>query len=76
LLTREKKQLWDREQNMKILKEQDEEELKKLIQEINGSGSSSADSDEEENFAWYDINDRDTYFVLTTMSKHVYQIND
>ena len=61
---------------MKLLKEQDEEELKNLIQEINGSGSSGGESDEEENFAWYDINDRDTYFVLTTMSKHVYQKND
>ena len=28
--------------------------------------------DEEENFAWYDINDKDNFFVLTTLSKHAF----
>lgn len=59
---------------MKLFKEQDEEELKKLIAEVNGS--ESGDTDEEENFVWYDINDRDTYFVLNTMSKNVYKKHD
>lgn len=30
------------------------------------------DADEEENFAWYDINDKDTYFVLTTLGRHAF----
>ena len=68
LLTREKQALWQREQNMRLLKEQDAAELAMLEKEYNCSDS----DEEEENFAWYDINDRDTYFVLTTMNRLVY----
>lgn len=68
LLTREKDQMWNREQRMKVLKEQDEAEWQKLIEEFNSSDS----DDEEEDFAWYDMEDKDTYFVLTTLNKIVY----
>lgn len=44
-----------------------------MVQEID---SSDEDRNEEENFAWYDINDRDTYFVLTTMNQHIYRPGD
>ena len=50
---------------MKVLKEQDEAELRALVREID---SSDDDENEEENFAWYDINDKDNYFVYTTMN--------
>lgn len=72
LLTREKQALWQREQNMRLLKEQDAAELAMLEKEYNCSDS----DEEEENFAWYDINDRDTYFVLATMNRLVYQKDD
>ena len=38
-------------------------------------GSDDSDEDEED-FAWYDINDADTYFVLSTGNKLIYQQND
>lgn len=31
------------------------------------------DADDEENFAWYNINDKETFFVLTTMNKHCFK---
>ena len=68
LLTREKKALWDREQAMKLLREQDEAELEKLVEEFH-----SDEDDEEENFAWYDLRDKDTYFCLGTLNKHGYK---
>jgi hypothetical protein len=68
LLTREKKALWDREQAMKLLREQDEAELEKLVEEFH-----SDEDDEEENFAWFDLRDKDTYFCLGTLNKHGYK---
>jgi len=50
---------------MKMLKVFDEGELDELVKEID---SSDEDEYEEENFSWYDINDKETYFVLTTMN--------
>lgn len=73
LLTREKQALWEREQNMTLLKIQDETEWAKLVEDVNDD---SDEDDEEENFAWYNINDADTYFVLTTMTKQVYKKDD
>ena len=40
-----------------------------------GYGEDNYEEDEE-NFAWYDTEDRDTYFVLTTMGKHCYKKDD
>lgn len=54
---------------MKILKEQDEEEWGKMTQEYN----SSEEEDDEENFAWYKNEDAETYFVLCTKHKNVYE---
>ena len=31
------------------------------------------DADDEENFAWYNINDKETFFVLTTLNKHCFK---
>jgi hypothetical protein len=45
----QKQYLYDKEQRMKILKEQDEDEWSKMTQEYN----SSEEEDDEENFAWY-----------------------
>ena len=73
LLTREKESLWMREQRMKMLKVFDEGELNELVKEID---SSDEDEYEEENFSWYDINDKDTYFVLTTMNQQMYHKDD
>jgi hypothetical protein len=53
---------------MMLLREQDEAELEKLVEEFN-----SDEDDEEENFAWYDLRDKDTYFCLGTMNKHGYK---
>jgi hypothetical protein len=54
LLTREKQALWEREQNMKLLRAQDETEWDKLVEDMNGD---TDEDEEEENFAWYSIND-------------------
>jgi hypothetical protein len=56
---------------MKLLKEQDDAEWDRMQAEY--ANDNSDDEDEEEDFAWYDINDKDTYFVLTTMTKTVYK---
>jgi len=34
------------------------------------------EDDEEENFAWYDLDDKDTYFALTTCNKQCYKKDD
>ena len=47
--------------------------MRALVKEID---SSDDDENEEENFVWYDINDRDNYFVLTTLNQHVYREGD
>lgn len=54
---------------MKVLKEQDEEEWQTMTKEYN----SSEDEDDEENFAWYNDEDKGTYFVLCTKYKNVYE---
>ena len=72
LLTREKKSMWEKEQKHLLLKEKEEEAITKAFSEFNNS----SDDDEEENFAWYDINDKDTYFVLNTQNKLVYKADD
>lgn len=72
-LTRQKKQLWDREQNMKLLREQDEKEWAQLVEECDHS---SDDDEEEENFAWYDMDNDNTYFTLTTSTKNVFKKDD
>ena len=54
---------------MKILKEQDDFEWAKMTEEYN----SSEEEDDEENFAWYDHKDNETYFVLCTKYKNIYQ---
>lgn len=51
---------------MSLLKLQDETEWAKMVEDVNND---TDEDDEEENFAWYNINDADTYFVLTTMIK-------
>ena len=55
-----------------ILKEKEQEEVTKAFEEYNNT----SDDDEEENFAWYDINDKDSYFVLNTQNKLVYKEDD
>lgn len=64
----QKQYLYDKEQRMKILKEQDEVEWTKMTEEYN----SSEDEDDEENFAWYKDQDDQTYFTLCTKYKNVY----
>ena len=34
------------------------------------------DEDEEENFVWYELRDKDTYFTLTCCDKNRYQKDD
>jgi hypothetical protein len=58
---------------MTLLKLQDETEWAKMVEDVNDD---SDEDDEEENFAWYNINDVDTYFVLCTMTKQVYNKDD
>ena len=61
--------MYEQEQRMKILKDQDDEEWSKMTEEYN----SSEEEDDEENFSWYTDGDRDTYFVLCTKYKNVYK---
>lgn len=56
---------------MKFLREQDDQEWKNLIKDL----KNEEDDEEEENFAWYDINDKDQYFMLTTMQKVAFKKN-
>lgn len=35
--------------------------------------NSSEEDDDEENFAWYEDSDKETYFVLCTKYKNVYE---
>lgn len=65
----QKQYLYDKEQRMKLLKEQDEEDWAKMTMEYN----SSEEEDDEENFSWYDHRDDQTYFVLCTKHKNVYK---
>ena len=58
---------------MRLLKEKDDEELKALVQEYEDEGDGM---DEEENFAWYELRDKNTYFVLNTKNKVRYVEND
>ena len=58
---------------MKLLREQDEAEWAKLVEECDHSDD---DDEEEENFAWYNMEDADTYFTLTTATKHTFKKND
>ena len=69
ILVMQKQYLYDKEQRMKILKEQDEEEWSKMTEEYN----SSEEEDDEENFAWYNHEDNQTYFVLCTKHKNIYK---
>jgi hypothetical protein len=57
---------------MKLLKEQDEAEWANLVKEYD----SEDDESDEENFAWYELRDKDTYFVLNTMAKTVFKKDD
>lgn len=66
----QKQYLYDKEQRMKILKEQDEEEWAKMTEEYN----SSEEEDDEENFAWYNHEDDQTYFVLCSKHKNIYNV--
>ncbi len=68
ILVMQKQYLYDKEQRMKILKEQDEEEWAKMTEEYN----SSEEEDDEENFAWYKGDDDQTYFTLCTKYKNIY----
>lgn len=68
ILVMQKAYLYDKEERMKILKEQDEDEWNKMTEEYN----SSEEEDDEENFAWYNHTDDQTYFVLCTKHKNVY----
>ena len=43
-----------------------------MVEEYN----SEDDDEEEENFAWYDLRDKNTYFVLNTMNKNTYKKDD
>ena len=61
--------MYEQEQKMKIIKEQDEEEWNKMTEEYN----SSEEEDDEENFVWYEDSDKDTYFVLCTKHKNIYK---
>ena len=70
ILVMQKQYLYDKEQRMRVLKEQDEDEWAKMTQEYN----SSEEEDDEENFAWYKPNDKETYFVLCTKHKNVYNV--
>ena len=69
ILVLQKQYLYEKEQRMKILKEQDDSEWAKMTEEYN----SSEEEDDEENFAWYDHKDNETYFVLCTKYKNIYQ---
>ena len=69
ILVLQKQYLYEKEQRMKILKEQDDFEWAKMTEEYN----SSEEEDDEENFAWYDHKDNETYFVLCTKYKNIYQ---
>ena len=73
MLTQQKDALWQREQKMKILKEQDTKDLKNLVSEFQ---CEEDDEDEEENFVWYELRDKDTYFSLTCLDKTRYQKDD
>ena len=53
---------------MKLLKEQNDEEWSKMTDEYN----SSEEEDDEENYAWYNDHDQNTYFVLCTKYKNTY----
>ena len=58
---------------MKLLREQDEAEWAKLVEECDHS---SDDDEEEENFAWYNMDHDETYFTLTTSTKNVFKKDD
>ena len=70
ILVMQKQYLYDKEQRMKMLKEQDEVEWEKMTEEYN----SSEEEDDEENFAWYNHEDDQTYFVLCTKHKNIYNV--
>ena len=57
---------------MKLLREQDEAEWAKLVEECDHSDD---DEEEEENFAWFNMDDDNTYFTLTTATKNVFKKN-
>lgn len=61
--------MYEQEQRMKILKDQDDEEWSKMTEEYN----SSEEEDDEENFAWYNDGEKESYFVLCTKYKNVYK---
>lgn len=45
LLSLEKQHLWNREQNMKLLREQDEAELRQLVKELDSDAEESEEDD-------------------------------
>ena len=61
--------MYDREQRMKLFKEQDEEEDDKRRQEYD----SSEEEDDEENFVWLNSCDPSAYLVLASKNKNLYE---
>lgn len=70
LLIAQKLNIYDREQRMNLLKEQTDADWKALEAELQSSDEEIADL--QENMAWWNWNDKDTYLSLTTKYKNIY----
>jgi len=70
LLVLQKSYMYDREQRMKLFKEQDEEEEDKMRKEYD---TSSDEDDDEENFVWCNSGDPDVYLTLGSQNKTIYE---
>ena len=59
--------MYEREERLRDLREQGEEDWAKMQQEFNSSES----DDDKENYIWYKDGDPNTYFSLCTKHKNI-----
>ena len=71
VLILKKQTVYQNEEKMRILKEQDDKAWNEMQKQYNSSDDSEEQRDED--YSWLDVEDNDTYFTLCTKFKNNYE---